>query len=601
MRCRTRWRAVPTLVVLSLLAVACSRVPPGGELVVGDGAPTAPGSTTGIPGASEIVPTDDDAGDAPTDSGAAGGLAGSTATTDGTSTRGGGDVATSSGTGATSGESTDDGTTDTAEPDSATAGPGPGIDGRTIKIVYSDHFEDCPEDLNEPRDDVRQKGKKVIEEYVKFFNEYVLAEFNWQFDVTIVDDGGYFCPERQRATALQIAEELQPFAVLGTNESAQGPILADIVTRAGILHVGNNWTTREGESARHPYAWNVFPIAELSLQFLIDWMAVRIAGTTVEDRVTGTGQQVPRVYGVLGVDDASGKLLAEATRRAMVDRDLEVVGVYLTSADAGVTAQQAPTTIAEMKSDGVNTLVFGVAAGGNWPLPFTNAMDAQNYYPDVMVGTSGNSFFDQLWNKDVWEHAQGTSYFPSVALRVEVDDTGSPHPDFQEINENSNAFRKAWTKLGHTDNPQNGSYPAAFGTWANLSLLATGIIHAGDTLNAHTFAQGLETAGTVGSPNRCTVGRLMGRDYPWVPSYDWNAAHDGGARGWTTIYWVNQPNGISSGYYESSDNYVYFQRASDLSQTPSHDTGQQDYDIPKQERIGLEPWLSCSQFPNYPS
>lgn len=605
MRSSSSRHAALLLTVCTMLAVACSRVPPGGEITIGGVQPGTGSEGEGVDGTGfgPVV-----AGTGATD-GAGSTTSGSTAFggTSGGSTTSGSTTGSGTSGGTTTGSSTDGSSTGTdgSSPDvppPPTAGQtGPGIDGRTIKVVWADHFEDCPDQPNEPRDDVREKGKLVLTEYVKFYNEYVLKEFGWKFDLTIVDHGGYFCPERQRAAGLKIAKEIQPFAVLGPSSTAQGPLLADIVTRAGILHIGGNWKTTAGERARHPYAWNVFATPEVNLRFLVDWMAKRIKGTTVPDRVTGTGLEVDRVYGILGIDDGPGQELAAITRDMLLAKGFEIGGIYLTSADAGVTAQQAPSTVAKMKDDGINTLVFGVDGNGNWPVAFTNAMDVQRYYPDIMVGTYGNSFFDQLSNKNVWQHVKGTSPAAAIALRVETDSAGNAHPDFVDINENSSAYQKAWKELGHSDNPQNGTYPTGFGSWANLAMLATGVIHAGDTLNAHTFAEGLESAGSPGSPNRCTVGRLMGRDYKHVASFDWNAAHDGGVIGWTPIYWVNRPNGLSSGYYESYDNYVFFKTSAELPPAATHDTGQKPFDIKKQEQIGIHPWTSCSEFPNYPT
>lgn len=600
MRGHATRKTIPLAIVITVLAVACSRVPPGGEVTIGEGAPAA-GSTGFVGGTTS---SDSPAGGA-TDVGTTTG-----ATVTGTGAGTVGSRGTTGGTtgGATAGGSTGDGTDGSTDAGGATTGttapqgPGLGIEGNTIKIAFHNHQEDCPNQETEPNDNVRAKGRLVIDEYVRFFNEFVLAEHGWQLDHTIVDDGGYFCPERQRAAGLKLAKEIRPFAVLGGSSSAQGPIIADLVTREGILHLGSNWDTQEEEAARHPYAWNIFPTPEKAMRVMVGWMDRRLKGTPVPDRSTPMQPEVDRVYGILGLDEATGRELAKITREEMVAKGLEVRATYFVAPGAGVAAQQAPTTVAKMKDDGVNTLVWALAFGGgkDFYVAVTNAMDQQNYLPDIVLGTGGNAFFEQLAARRVWANAKGTSSYPAIALRVATTPDG-PIEEYDEVNENSTAYVKAWEHLGHNDNPQDQSNPAAYGTWAQLAMLATGIIHAGETLNAHSWAQGLEAAGSPGKPGYCTVARFMGRDYKHVATFEWNAEHDGGGEGFTPIYWVNEQTPFgTNGYYESYDNYVYFRSTDDIPREPTHDTGQQDPDIPKQERIGLVPWKSCADFPNFP-
>jgi hypothetical protein len=432
----------------------------------------------------------------------------------------------------------------------------------------------------------------------------VLKEHNWTLKADIVDDGGYFCPERQRATALKIAKEIKPFAALGTSGSAQGPILADVVTRAGIIHAGINWQTTAAERARHPYGWNLFAHPDKKMRFAVDWMERRIKGTTVPDRsVPNQPPQVKRVYGILGLDEQGGRELAKTTNDAMVAAGLPVKGVYFTSPSGGVAAQQAPATVAKMRDDGVNTLVWATnfGDGKDFFVAFTNAMDQQNYLPDIIGGTIGAAFFEQLANRRVWANAKGTSGYLPITLRTAVDANG-PVEEYNNINENSSAFIEAWQeKLGNNDEPGDQAYPGAFDTWAQLSILATGIIHAGPVLNAQTWARGVQSAGSPGSPNRCTVARFMGRDYKHAPSYTWNAEHDGGLKGYTPVYWVNKQTALgTNGLYESYDNYLYFKSGKDIPAKPTRDTGKQGTDIKKQERVGIKAWKSCKEFPNFP-
>lgn len=596
-------RPLALLLALGMLATACTRTPPGGEHVVGFG-PSSSDATidpaTGAPLGEEGFASGGDVAGADGGASFGGGLGTSGGTGGGATTSG---ATTSGGPGGQGSTSTSG--RGSSEVPTAT-GSGPGVEGRTVKIVFHHQLEACGDDPTTASQGVMsEKGRKVIDEYVRFFNEFVLADFGWTLAHEIVDDGGPFCPEKAQAAGLRIAKELRPFAALGSLvQPSRGPVLAEVITRAGILHVGQNWQTSDELRARVPLAWPMYPIAQRAFEDLVGYIDGRVKGTKTTDGSLGT--EVDRSYGLLAVDTQEGRKLAGLIAANLRGIGVELAGTYIVSGDAGVAAQQASNTVLKMRQDGVNTLIFGMPYSAILTsIALTEAMNSQNYLPDILIGTYGVAFFDQLHNRRVWAKARGTSTAGAVALRVSVvtnsDGTTGVDPRFSEIAENTEGWIAAWKeKLGNNDNPQEESNPGAYDTWTQLSLLATGIIHAGDTLNAETFARGLNSA-VSGGQNRCTVARLSGRDYVYNPTFDWDTDGEGGAEGFTTVYWVNQQTSFgTNGYYESEDNYRFFRTPAELPSQATHDTGQRAVDIPKQERIGIRPWTPCSQFPNFP-
>lgn len=557
------------LAVVVLLAAACSRVPPGGEAV--GVAALGPRSSDG-----ELAAAADTNGDFP------GASAGSRATRSGPSSR-----SVSGPLGA--------------------AGPlvteGIDYEKRTVKLVYATKLESCgPDSQSSSANVANDKGRRVLQTYVDFFNKEVLAPHRWKLTYELVDDGGAYCPEKGRAAARAIIQERKPFAVIGGAPTiSQGPVLADAVTRAGIVHIGASWATFNEIRKRHPYEWETGVVPEAAYNHLVEFMGKRLKNTKYRD--PSSGLESNRVYGMVAIDLPEVRTLASIVKRRLAEVGIDLAQTYFVSADPGVASQSAPTTVSKMRSDGVNTLIFDMQSGANGgyaQVVYTSAMNTQNYLPQIVVGVYGIPFWESLFDDRVWNPV-GTSVAGIIALRNGVRtnaETGKVEedPQYEEIAENVSGYQKVWERAGNNDHAQDGSLPQAYAIWTEFTLLAQGIMHAGPTLDVQSWARGVDTS-QVGGPNRCGVERFTGRDYPYNPRYDWDGSHNGGAEGYTTIHWVDKQTPLGTrGYYESYDNYRYFSGDGDLPAAATWDTDTKGYDVRKQERIGLRPWTPCAHF-----
>lgn len=600
-------RLLSALVAFGTLSVACTRTPPGGEIAFypgaaggGAAAPVAvddAGVAVGPSDAAVDGTTGGGTDGLPASSGAGGGSAG------GMTGAGGGAPAT--GGAAAGGTSTPTGTADPGETRGVTPAGG-GRTGGTVKFVYHTQLEDCGDDpTTANQGTANEKGLAVLAEWVKWFNKEVLPQVGWQLEYEVVDDGGPFCPEKAQAAALKIVKDLKPFAAIGgLTQPARGPVVADAVTRAGIVHIGNSWSVARPIRERAPYAWPTNAVGERLLENLVAWMEQRVKGTKVAFGPGGT--QVDRVYGIVAVDTGEGRELGGAVRQYMLDAGMQPHQMYFISGDSGVAAQQASNTALKMQQDGINTLVFALPypSAVNSSIVLTEAMNSQNYLPEIMIGNYGLALFDSLHNKRVWANARGTSQMPALVLRwaVAPDSNGnlSVVEEYDEIPENESGYIKVWNeKLGHNDQPQDSSVPPAYDTWTQLSLLVTGLLHLDGPLTAENWARAVHSA-RFGGPNRCTVGRFMVRDYFWSSGFHWEYGASGLRAKSTSVYWVNEQTPMgSNGFYESYDNYRFY-GAEEWPGKHTRDTGQEGVDIPKQKRIGIRPWTPCSKFPNYP-
>jgi hypothetical protein len=470
-------------------------------------------------------------------------------------------------------------------------GNAPGVNGRTVNIVIHTKLQDCGPDPNSSRTGTANaKGLQMIQDYVGFFNKYVLGPYNWKLAYKVIDDGGQFCAEKARAAGLQIAKQLKPFAALGDSANGdEGPVLADVVTRAHIVDIGLSWNTTAMLRERHPYAWPIFGFAEQQDRDLVEFVGKRVKGTKTADLTTG--QATDRVYGMITADNPESRQLAAMMKSNLAAQGVTLSHTYFVSSDAGVAAQAADNTVLKMKSDGVNTLIFAIPYTSIYSaIVYTNAMDHQNYLPDLLGSRYGVVFFDRLFSPRVWAKMRGVFQCGISCVRASGTDTA-----FQDVSENDGTYKKVWAFLGHTDDPDNGITPSSYNIYTNLAQLAIGIVNAGPVLNAQTFAAGID-ASAPGHPAECLGWRLMGRPYTYEPyAAGWSSAHTTGIIGFTPAYWVNQKNEFGTvGYYESYDNYRYF-RGGDLPVKPTRDTGTAGPAVPKQKPIGLKAWVSCTK------
>jgi hypothetical protein len=562
---RERRRTMLVLTVSMVALAACSRMPPGG-LAAGNG--TA--GLTGAPGTGIGGPA------------GTGGTAVPGAPGAGAGSGGAGNLGGLSAGGASGGGSFGSG--------GATNLSGPGITGHTIHVVFHAKLNDCgPDPQSSKQGTLKAESIKVFTDYVNWFNKYVFGPKGWKLAYQLLDDGGQFCPEVARATALKIVKQIKPFAVLGdSTNGTSGPVLADIVTNAHYLHIGLSWQTFDEYKKRNPYAWPVYGLTQQLDQYLAEWMGKRIKGTTTPDLTTS--QPTSRNYGLITIDAPENHKLAGLLKAELAHVGISLTHEYYVASDPGVAAQTADNTVLKMKQDNVNTLIFAIPYTSlDSLLVHLSAMDSENYLPYLVGDGYGVVFFDELFDSRVWVNFHGISSGGPALLRA-----SGTNPAFQNINENALAYKEAWTRQGNTDDADNPGN--AYDVWWQLAELAMGVMNAGPVLTPQTFASGMDLTAS-GQPASCGVWRFLGRPYRYSTTLSLNQQHAGALYGYTTTYWVKKKNDFGTvGYYESYDGYRIFQ-AGELPTQPTNDTGSQSsVVIPKQKRIGLQPELSCTKF-----
>lgn len=485
--------------------------------------------------------------------------------------------------------------------------PATGVEDNVVKIALHAKVEECAGSTGDATDAVvNDAARDMADQYIAWFNDEVLSDYGWQLEHELVNDGGNGCPEQARAAAQQIVREMEPFAVLGSsNDGPQGPIMADEVTSAGIPHIGINFNTLAELEDRKGLAFNVYIPAELSHQYLADYIGTRVAGTQTEN--LQTGEMEDRVYGIAMPDTERYQELAGLLTDKLAEYGVEVAQTYLLSTDAEVVAQTALTTANRMRDDGVNTLILDFfPVGFNSGVALTENMASQDYLPEILIGTYGIPIFDQSLDSTVMARAQGISSFSALALRsayIEVDGEPVFDPEFQDVAENTEPFHEVWEeRLGNNTELQVGVIEGLnfANLWQELSVLAVGLMgnpydEVGGEITREGFAEAVwETA--VGEDRRCDLERFLGGTAPNHHVYsEGDGVQDGFHNRFTTVYWVNEPTLLTQGYYESFDNYEYFDSGDELPTEPTRDTGEEGVELTPPEPVGLRPWVPCSE------
>ncbi len=223
-----------------------------------------------------------------------------------------------------------------------------------------------------------------------------------------------------RADAQRIAEEYQPFAVIG------GPALtnafADELAARQITCISCGGGSQEWYAERDPYVWGIDGGAAQKQVHVAEFIGKQLAGKPAVhagDEFVDTVRKFGLVY-VEG--SAESKILADQ----MVER-LDAVGARPAEIlpyvlDPGSIQQTASQIIAKLKASGVTTVIL--ATDPVAPRDFTREATAQEYFPEWIVAAAtltDTTAFGRSYDQQQWAHAFGVT---SLAVRLNPDISG---------------------------------------------------------------------------------------------------------------------------------------------------------------------------------
>ncbi|MCB0966460.1 MAG: hypothetical protein KDB37_06455 [Ilumatobacter sp.] len=274
-----------------------------------------------------------------------------------------------------------------------------------------------------------------------------------------------------RADAVRIAEDFQPFAVLG------GPALtsafADELAARGIVCIGcTPGQPQAWYAERSPYVYGLAIGAAQAREHGREFIAKQLIGGNAEYAGDEAFQGQPRTFGHVYLSSSpESPELADAFVSGLTADGADVVEVLPYTLDPATIQQQASQIVAKLKSSGVTTVV--IASDGVAPRDITREATAQEYFPEwvlVAPALSDLTAFGRTYDQEQWAHAFGVTH---GAVPVTPEESGYY------------ALYRWWT----------GEEPPAADTIGvlipNMALLVSGIQQTGPDLTPDNMAAAL--------------------------------------------------------------------------------------------------------------
>ncbi|GIU85212.1 MAG: hypothetical protein KatS3mg008_1987 [Acidimicrobiales bacterium] len=398
-----------------------------------------------------------------------------------------------------------------------------GVTEDTIKIVRYVPQENANLQALIASFGVRDTAEQVKETFDGYLEIYQSLFETYGRRVEVVDFQGSGQADDEvasRADAVEIAEEIKPFAVLGAPALDRG-VFAQELARRKIVCIGCGTALPESViQDNQPYIWVTGQTPDQFLELLYVWLrevdrrgpelgvdtekAIFAGDERFHDRKRKVGvihfEQDPPIF---------TELAERETGRSR--RDIALRETYLF--DLATMPDRATELIAKMKSQEITTIVF--IGDPIMPTYLTQAATKQEYFPEwVIVGgvLVDTNVMGRVYDQKQWRHAFGLSLLPAKTPR-----------------ELTPAWRvwEWWFGKEKTPPPAQGTFQLVANEPAQLLL---GIHMAGPDLTPDTFARGLfRVPPTGGGP---TAPQISYGDWGFFPQRDFAGIDDA-----TVIWW----------------------------------------------------------------
>jgi hypothetical protein len=382
----------------------------------------------------------------------------------------------------------------------------PGVTADTVKVVVYQPPPDPFVDNILKVINADDTPEELIETYRGFFELYSQTYQLYGRKVEVVaykGTGVSFDEVAARADALKIAQEIQPFAVIG------GPLLAasfsDELAARGVIQIDlASSRSQEFYAAHQPYIWNTLQSPSQTSLHVVEYLSKRLNAKPAIHAGDESMHTQTRRFGhiYLGLLQEAVEIQEDFKRRA-TEAGVEIVESVAYKDPISLQASAAEQ-IAKMKDAGVTTVLF--TGDPMAPGPLTREATAQNYFPEWIITGSAivdSTVFGRTYDQRQWAHAFGISQLFARGL---------PEANF------ANGLYRWW--YGEMPPAETGSLIV----YANATILVTGIVGAGPALTPNTFQQGLFAAEPVGG--LLTVPQVSFGSHGAWPEVDYTAIDD---------------------------------------------------------------------------
>ena len=301
-----------------------------------------------------------------------------------------------------------------------------GVTGDSIKIVVYQGPDDDPvisyitsaitvEDSN-------AEEEEVIRDMYDYYGTYYEL-YGRTVDVEFFTGSGIANDEvSARADAVRIAEDIQPFAVVG------GPTLtsafADELAARGIVCI--SCTPGQDTSwyqERDPYVWSIGASAKQAQSHVLEFIGAQLVGKPAEFAGDEEFTTTERRFGLVYIESSQASTdLADAFADGMEELGAPLAERTPYVLDPGSIQASASQAIAKLKAAGVTTVIFSgdPVAPGN----FTREATAQGYFPEWLIANSAlvdTTAFARTYDQEQWQNAFGIT---TLAARQNPETSG---------------------------------------------------------------------------------------------------------------------------------------------------------------------------------
>lgn len=295
-----------------------------------------------------------------------------------------------------------------------------GVTADSIKVVYYLGPDDDPiinyitaaianDDTNADSEATLSTMRDYYEQFYELYGRTVDLEF-------FVGTGGASDEVAARADAVRIAEEIQPFAVLG------GPTLTaafgDELSSRGVICISCNPSQpADWYVEREPYNYGITASARQMNEHTTEFISKQLAGKNAE---FGGDQflETPRTFGLVYIESsAESAAIADEFVANLNEQGIEIVERLPYQLDPASIQASAAQIIAKLKASGVTTVIFSgdpVAPGS-----FTTEATTQEYFPEWLLANSplvDTTAYGRTYDQEQWQHAFGVSQLSARTL-----------------------------------------------------------------------------------------------------------------------------------------------------------------------------------------
>ncbi len=259
-------------------------------------------------------------------------------------------------------------------------------------------------------DDTNAESEQTARDMLGMFEDfYELYGRSIDFE-TYVSTGLANDEVTARADAVRIAEDFEPFVVLG------GPALtsafADELSAREVLCVGCGGETEQWYADRDPYNWSLAISGQQARAHGREFIAKQLIGGNAEFAGDEAFQGQPRVFGHVFIQSTpASQTVADEFAGGLREDGATVAEVLPYTLDPTTLPAQASQIIGKLKASGVTTVVL--ASDGIAPRDLTNEATAQEYFPEWVIvapALSDLTAFGRTYDQEQWAHAFGVTH-----------------------------------------------------------------------------------------------------------------------------------------------------------------------------------------------